>query len=145
MIYNLLFPNKPNSTVASLLLLAARIIFGLLLLSHGIQKWTNFQEMSSVFPDPLGVGSSVSLGLAIFAELACSLGFIFGVLYRLALIPMIFTMLMAFFVIHGGDPFAVKELAFVYLVIFVLMLIAGPGKFAIDSIFAKMLAKNKRR
>ncbi|NDV81943.1 DoxX family protein [Bacteroides sp. 51] len=145
MIYNLLFPRKPDTTGASLLLLSARIIFGLLFLSHGIQKWSNFQELSSVFPDPLGVGSSVSLGLAIFAELACSIGFMFGILYRLAIIPMIFTMLMAFFVIHGADPFAVKELALVYLVIFVLMLLAGPGKFSVDSILGKILAKNKRK
>lgn len=145
MIYNLLFPRKPDATGISLLLLSARIIFGILFLAHGIQKWSNFQELSSVFPDPLGVGSSISLGLAIFAELACSIGFIFGILYRLALIPMIFTMLMAFFVIHGADPFSVKELAFVYLVIFVLMFISGPGKFSIDSILAKILAKNKRK
>ena len=31
-------------------------------------------------------------------------------------------MCMAFFVIHGSDPFAVKELAFVYLVVFILIL-----------------------
>lgn len=141
MIYNLLFPRKLNDTGTSLLLLSARIIFGLLFLMHGIQKWSSFQELSSVFPDPLGVGSSVSLGLAIFAELACSIGFIFGILYRLALIPMIFTMLMAFFVIHGSDPFAVKELALVYLIVFVLMIIAGPGKFAVDNVLIKIKVK----
>ena len=113
-IYRFLFPSKPDGITISLLLLALRILFGGLLLSHGIQKWNNYAEMSAVFPDPLGVGSNVSLGLAIFGELACSIGFIFGALYRLAMIPMIFTMCMAFFVIHGSDPFAVKELAFVY-------------------------------
>ena len=112
-IYRFLFPSKPDGITISLLLLALRILFGGLLLSHGIQKWNNYAEMSAVFPDPLGVGSNVSLGLAIFGELACSIGFIFGALYRLAMIPMIFTMCMAFFVIHGSDPFAVKELAFV--------------------------------
>lgn len=124
-IYRFLFPSKPDGITISLLLLALRILFGGLLLSHGIQKWNNYAEMSAVFPDPLGVGSNVSLGLAIFGELACSIGFIFGALYRLAMIPMIFTMCMAFFVIHGSDPFAVKELAFVYLVVFILMYITG--------------------
>lgn len=145
MIYNFIFPLKPDSTKESLLLLAARIIFGLLFLMHGIQKWSNFQELSSMFPDPIGLGSSVTLGLAIFAELACSMAFIFGVLYRLALIPMMFTMIMAFFVIHGGDPFEVKELALVYLVIFIIMFIAGPGKYSVDRFIAKMLVKNKRK
>ena len=74
--YKFLFPMKPDGTAISLLLLALRLLFGGLLLSHGIQKWTNFESMSAAFPDPLGVGHSVSLGLAIFGELFCSIGFI---------------------------------------------------------------------
>ena len=143
-IYRFLFPSKPDGITISLLLLALRILFGGLLLSHGIQKWNNYAEMSAVFPDPLGVGSNVSLGLAIFGELPCSMGFIFGALYRLAMIPMIFTMCMAFFVIHGSDPFAVKELAFVYLVVFILMYITGPGKFSIDRFISVPLSKKRR-
>ena len=143
MIYNFLFPSKPNSTGASLFLLALRIFFGLLLMNHGIQKWSSYQELSIAFPDPLGVGSPVSLGLAIFGELVCSMAFIVGVLYRLAMLPMIFTMGMAFFVIHGNDPFAVKELAFIYLVVYVLMYIIGPGKFAVDHWLGKALTPKK--
>ena len=143
MIYNFLFPSKPNSTGASLFLLALRIFFGLLLMNHGIQKWSSYQELSIAFPDPLGVGSPVSLGLAIFGELVCSMAFIVGVLYRLAMLPMIFTMGMAFFVIHGSDPFAVKELAFIYLVVYVLMYIIGPGKFAVDHWLGKALTPQK--
>ena len=60
MIYSFLFPTKSNTTKVSLLLLAVRIIFGILLMNHGIQKWSNFQEMSAVFPDPLGIGSPIS-------------------------------------------------------------------------------------
>ena len=64
MIYNFLFPTKPNTAKVSLFLLAVRIIFGILLMNHGIQKWSNFQELSTAFPDPLGIGSPLSLGLA---------------------------------------------------------------------------------
>lgn len=145
MIYSFLFPTKSNTTKVSLLLLAVRIIFGILLMNHGIQKWTNFQELSAVFPDPLGVGSPLSLGLAIFGELACSMAFIIGFLYRLAMIPMVFTMAVAFFVIHGNDPFATKELAFVYLVVFILMYIIGPGKFAVDRWIGKALFQKARK
>ena len=86
----------------------------------------------------------LSLGLAVFGEVFCSVGFIFGAFYRLAMIPMVFTMGMAFFVIHGNDPFAVKELAFIYLVVFVLMYITGPGKFSIDHVISSALYKKKR-
>ena len=137
MIYSFLFPTKSNTTKVSLLLLAVRIIFGILLMNHGIQKWSSFQELSTVFPDPLGIGSPLSLGLAIFGELVCSMAFIIGFLYRLAMIPMIFTMIVAFF--------AVKELAFIYLVVFILMYIAGPGKFSIDHIIGNELSRRKSR
>ncbi len=140
-ILRFLFPNKPDGQGFSLFLLSFRILFGGLFLTHGVQKWMNYSELSQSFPDPLGVGSQISLGLAIFGEVACSLGFIFGAFYRLALIPMIFTMGMAFFVIHGGDPFAARELAFAYMLVFIIMFIAGPGKYTLDRIVAANLIK----
>lgn len=137
MLKRFLFPVKPDGTFISVILLIVRVVFGVMLMNHGIDKWANYQELSAVFPDPLGIGSPLSLGLAIFGELACSMAFIIGFLYRLAMIPMIFTMCVAFFIVHADDPFAVKELAFVYLVVFVLMYIVGPGKFAVDRWISK--------
>ena len=81
MLKRLLFPVKPDGTATSAILLIARIVFGILLMNHGIQKWTNFQELSAVFPDPLGVGSPLSLGLAIFGEI----GMFHGIHYRFSL------------------------------------------------------------
>ncbi len=77
MIYNFYSPTKPNTAkkFPFLFLLAVRIIFGVLLMNHGIQKWSNFQELSTAFPDPLGIGSPLSLGLAIFGELVLFNGF----------------------------------------------------------------------
>ena len=139
MLKRFLFPVKPDGTFISVILLIVRVVFGVMLMNHGIDKWANYQELSAVFPDPLGIGSPLSLGLAIFGELACSMAFIIGFLYRLAMIPMIFTMCVAFFIVHADDPFAVKELAFVSLVVFVLMYIVGPGKFAVDRWISKSL------
>lgn len=139
MLKRFLFPVKPDGTFISVILLIVRVVFGVMLMNHGIDKWANYQELSAVFPDPLGIGSPLSLGLAIFGELACSMAFIIDFLYRLAMIPMIFTMCVAFFIVHADDPFAVKELAFVYLVVFVLVYIVGPGKFAVDRWISKSL------
>lgn len=138
-ILRLLFPAAPVGAGASWLLLAARIVFGALMMTHGIAKWQNFDTLSATFPDPLGIGSHTSLLLAIFAEVICSLGFITGTLYRLALIPMIFTMCIAFFSVHQGDPFAVRELAMLYLAAFVLLWLAGPGCYAVDNLIARRL------
>ncbi len=138
-ILRFLFPATRYTPQASLFLLALRVLFGVLLLLHGIAKLNDFTALSAVFPDPLGLGSRISLVLAIFAELFCSVGFIVGAFYRLALIPMIFTMCIALFVIHGSDPFAVKELAVIYLSVFVLMYISGPGNYALDHLIAERI------
>ncbi|MCI6161364.1 MAG: DoxX family protein [Prevotellaceae bacterium] len=133
-----LFPVKGYTKESSTFLLVSRFVFGLLLASHGWQKLMGFKTMSTQFPDPLGVGSDISLALAIFGELACSLSFVFGFLSRLVLIPMIFTMCVAFFTAHGGS-IAEGELAFSYMVLFLLLLLAGPGRFSIDALIGKKL------
>lgn len=124
----------------SVMLLAVRIIFGALFMSHGIAKWVAFNEATENFPNPLGMGSTLSFWLAIFAEVACSFGFILGALFRLCLIPMIFTMCVALFVIHASDPLVIKELALMYLTIFVLTFFSGPGRFSIDEILRKAIS-----
>ena len=73
-ILNLLFPGEPRDSRSSWLLLAARVVFGLLLMSHGIAKLQHFEALSATFPDPLGVGSRVSLVLAVFGEVVCAAG-----------------------------------------------------------------------
>lgn len=136
----LVFPSKSEGIKVSAFLLAARIIFGLLLVNHGFQKLTGFYSMLDTFPDPLGLGGEMSLALAIFGELFCGMAFIFGFLTRFALIPMITTMMVAFFIVHNGSV-AEGELAFVYLIVFVLMWFAGAGRFSVDAFVGSKLAK----
>ena len=136
MLNNLLFPTYSNFGL-SILLLIGRIGFGAMFISHGLQKLTNFKSLSSSFPSIMGLGSTLSLCLAIFAEVFCTLAFMTGFLYRLSMLPMIFTMVIAAFVVHVNDPFATKELALLYLLIFTIMYLAGPGSIAIDYFFAR--------
>lgn len=136
MIQNFLFPAYNNFGL-SLLLLFSRMVFGAMFLTHGLQKLANFKALSASFPSIMGMSSSVSLALAIFAEVFCTLGFITGFLYRLSMIPMIFTMIVAAFVVHANDPFSAKEMALLYLFIFILMYILGPGSIAADYFFVK--------
>ncbi len=139
-ILNWLLPAKDQNSKVATLLLAARVIFALLLASHGLQKLQGFESLSATFPDPLGIGSQLSLSMAIFGELVCSTAVIFGFLTRLAIIPMAFTMTVAFFITHGGS-LAEGELAFAYLVVFVLLFFAGPGKYSIDGLLAGKFLK----
>lgn len=140
MILNFLFPRKYGERTYSIVTLILRVAFGLMLIGHGFQKIEGFSAMSSGFPDPLGIGSCASLVLAIFGEFACSIALILGVLSRLAVIPMIITMAVAFFGVHGGN-IADGELALAYLVVFVALLISGPGQYSIDGAIARRLRR----
>lgn len=134
-----LFPTGPYTITASWFLLVMRLLFGGLLFMHGVAKWSAFDQMRTVFPDPMGMGTTFSLVLAIFTEVFCSVGFILGAFYRLALIPMIVTMWVALCVVHAGDPFSQRELPFIYLAVFILLYATGPGSYALDRLVARRL------
>ena len=123
------FNTKINSNQLGLLIL--RLSLGLtMLISHGLPKYLSYSQKALRFPDPLGVGSELSLILVVFSELFCSLLLIFGLATRVVLIPLIITMFVAFFVVHSGDPFYKKELAFMYLMGYLSLFFAGGGAFS---------------
>ncbi len=103
----------------------------LMLILHGLPKLQNYTALSSQFPDPLGIGSMLSLTLVVFAEVFCSILVLLGVATRLATIPLIITMGVAFFIFHSADPFAVKELSLFFLLSFTTLFISGTGQYPI--------------
>jgi putative oxidoreductase len=116
-------------------LLVLRVALGLsMALLHGWGKLTNLIAGTSKFPDILGIGSTPALLLAIGAELFCSLLLIVGLWTRLAALLLAITMSVAFFMAHGGKLSGPGngELAFVYLIGYVVLLSAGAGKFSVD-------------
>ena len=108
-----------------------------MLIGHGWGKLMSYGEMSANFPDPLGIGNALSLGAAVFAEVVCSALVMLGLATRFFVLPLVFTMIVAAFVVHGGDPFATKELALIYLGAFALLYFTGPGSLSIDALFNK--------
>ncbi|SMF30482.1 DoxX family protein [Pseudobacteriovorax antillogorgiicola] len=112
-------------------LLILRVSLGLtMLLAHGLPKIDAFPGLK--FPDPIGLGSQLSWGAAVAAEVGCSILLVLGLWTRLSLAPLIFTMLIAVFVVHSGDPFAKKELGLMYMIGYIALFIAGPGKHSVD-------------
>jgi putative oxidoreductase len=123
---------------SSLALLILRIGSGGLILTHGIPKLQRlFSGAEIKFADPLGLGPVISLGLATFAEVVCAILVIIGFKIRLAVIPLIITMLTAAFYAHLNDPFGKKELPLLYCIIFISLLLTGGGAYSLD--------KTKRR
>lgn len=113
-------------------LLFLRVVVGLMMMVHGYQKLSNFGAMADMFPDPFGLGPTVSLCLVIFAELICSILLLVGLLTPLALVPLLITMAVAILVAHGADPWAKKEMAVLYFMIYSTLMITGPGRYSLD-------------
>ncbi|MAT97873.1 MAG: hypothetical protein CL608_12075 [Anaerolineaceae bacterium] len=113
-------------------LLVLRIGVGCMMMVHGWQKIQGFEAMSENFADPIGLGPKMSLILAISAEFGCSILVILGLLTRLAVIPLGFTMCIALFVVHAEDPWATQEKAALFLLMYVTLLFTGAGSFSVD-------------
>ena len=119
-------------------LLAVRLLAGGMMLTHGIPKIDRFFGEGPVqFADPFGLGPEISLGLAIFAEVACAILVMIGYKTRWATIPLMITMLVAAFLIHWADPFGEKELPLLFLTVFGGILISGGGSYSVDRILGK--------
>lgn len=132
-----------RDTALSVGLLVLRVAVGCFMLVHGWQKLTGFSEMADTFPDPIGMGSRLSLISAIGAEFGCSLLLIVGLATRLAAIPLAFTMVVALFVVHAADPWQRKELAAIYLSVYAVLICTGAGRYSLDYLLAKKWGKSE--
>ncbi|ARV13018.1 DoxX family protein [Gilvibacter sp. SZ-19] len=116
-------------------LLVLRVGLSALMLTHGIPKLMNLFQGDMSFGDPLGIGSTLSFILVVFAEAICPILIILGLRTRLAAIPVIITMAVAAFIVHGDDPFSSMEKALMYLVGFTAIALMGGGKYTIKQLF----------
>lgn len=108
---------------------------------HGLSKLQNLLAGNLNFADPLGLGQNLSLILSTFAEFFCAGLLILGLFPRVSAGILIINMFVAGFIQHSSDPFAVKEKALIYLVIFIALLIFGGGKYSINELLPSKYRK----
>ncbi|MFC4721656.1 DoxX family protein [Geojedonia litorea] len=126
---------KSNSINLALLLL--RLGFGGFMLTHGIPKISKLFESPIKFTDPIGIGDTASLILALIGEVVAPILIIIGFKTKLAAIPAAITMIVAAFVIHAEDNLRTKERAILFLIAFIVIFLAGAGKYSVDEIKRK--------
>ncbi len=134
MIFNFkswIYPSLYSARI-DFILFMLRLVFSTCMLTHGFRKFNKLIDGNSEFGDPIGLGPEFSLFLVVFAEFFCAILIIFGLFTRLAVIPIIITMLVVIFIVHGADPFGEKELPIIYLCGFYSIYLAGPGKLSLD-------------
>ncbi len=128
---------------ASFGILVLRVSVGLMMmLGHGIPKIKNFDKLKDAWlvPDffPLKYMSPpVSLVATVGAEVLAAGLLVIGLATRPAAFIMAFAMVIAAFDMHAADPFGKKELALMYLIGSVVVLLTGAGSWSLDASLSK--------
>ena len=110
-------------------LLFLRVSVSLMMLTHGYPKLVMLFSGGPIkFADPIGIGMTATLAIAVFSEFLCSIFLIIGLKVRIIAIFPAITMAIAAFIVHGNDPFGKQEKAIMYLICYLVLIIAGGGK-----------------
>ena len=118
-----------------IVLLILRLVFGYAFILHG---WGKIQNPMAWMPETSPV-PGILQALAAISEFGGGIALILGLLTRLASVGLAITMLVAA-LMHAivlGDPFVSKgggsyELATIYLMLSVLYIVTGPGRYSLD-------------
>jgi putative oxidoreductase len=133
-----LFSTKVSESTLGLALLILRLGAGsVMMIKYGLAKLQNFGAKSGSFSDPFGLGPTTSYSLVLFAEFFCAAFIILGLFTRLAAIPLVIAMGVAIFISHKGQFFSEGAGAALFLVCFLAILFAGPGRFSVDRFIGK--------
>jgi len=132
-----LLSTRYSDNAFSIAMFLLRLVAGGLIIPHGYSKLQKFTDMAHNFPDPFGIGSTISLVLLIFAEFFCGVLIVLGLLTRLAAIPLVIAMSVALFYAHKGLVFTEGQTATLFLGAFVVLLLVGPGRFSADRMMGK--------
>lgn len=114
-----------------------RVTLGVLMVPHGYNKLVNFAKYQKEFMNFMGIGSTASLILVIFAEFFCAIFLVMGLFTRLAAGILAFVMAVAVFKAHNGQVFGDGEMGMLYLGGFLSILLVGGGRASLDGLLGK--------
>jgi len=123
-----------NTDLASLLL---RLVFAGMFVYYGYLKIEGYEMYMPMMKDYIGLGGKLSYNLVIVAEFFCGFLVLIGLFTRLAIIPIAFTMIIAYFVAHAADAFHAKSLPLLYLLLSPVIFVLGSGKYSVDRLLFK--------
>lgn len=116
-------------------LLLLRVWLGVsILVLHGWGKLQKVVNGDFSFGNPIGIGATPTLILAVTVEVVCSILLILGLLTRFSALMLASTMAVAWAIAHQmklSGP-GNGELAFIYLGGFLTLLFCGGGKYGIE-------------
>lgn len=114
-----------------------RLGMGLLMIPHGYDKLVHFMQYKKDFFNFIGLGSTISLALVVFAEFFCSVFLIMGLFTRILASVLLIEMFVLVFNKHHGQVFGEGEHGMLYLTGYLAIILLGPGKASLDGILGK--------
>lgn len=136
---NVLFKSTPElSPSHELTMTILRVFAGLsMALAHGLGKTPPSEQLiAGVSSMGLPAAGFVAWIVAL-SEFGGGILLALGLLTRVAAFFLFCTMFVAAFIVHGADPFNVKELAFLYLAIYSVFLVRGASSWSLDRLIFK--------
>lgn len=119
-----------NSTDIGLLFL--RICASVLvLIVHGLPKIGHYRREAAAIEDPFHLGRKVTIAFAIFAEVVCPGLVIVGIATRLCALPIMIVTAIALLRVHPEWTIDQAQFAWMLLILFGTIAIAGPGRYAL--------------
>lgn len=123
-------------------MLLFRFFIGGMMVQIGYNKLIHFNSMLTgerAFHSMIGIGDKAELAMLVFAEFFCSVFLILGLFTRLATIPLIIAMSVAFFMAHHAVVFdnGSVQPSLIYLCGYIFLLLVGPGKISVDGLAGK--------
>lgn len=123
----------PNANYFHWCMLLFRVAVSLeLMIVHGLKKIGVGVGMAEVVPNPLHLPETINQYFAAGANLVAPVLVILGLFTRLAILPILAVTLTGYFVLHLHSPLLVKDVPFMYSIVFLVILVLGPGKYSID-------------
>ena len=118
-------------------LLILRLVFaGSMIYGHGLGKLNKLISGDLSFGNPIGIGEAPTLILAVFSEFFAPIFILIGFKTKFFSFFPAATMFVAAFIVHMGDPFGRVEKALLFLTVFTILMLTGPGKYSIDKKFS---------
>lgn len=118
-------------------MLIMRLGFGILMIPHGYDKLVHFAQYKKDFMNFLGLGSTVSLALVVFAEFFCSVFLVMGLFTRLVAAVLLIELFVVVFEAHKGQVFGDGEHGMLFLTGIIAIILLGAGKVSLDGILGK--------
>jgi len=131
-------------------LLAIRLLLAWEFWEAGVQKYTGenwFINIQGSFPFPFSVVPvDISWSLATWSELIGAVALVIGLGTRFFSVSLIILTIVAWVSVHAGNGYNVCDngykLPLMYLVMFVPLLLSGPGKLSLDHWLARRFMAN---